>query len=121
MFGRIMDDMGTALTGVVDGAALPTLLVMAAAVIFKGIRTRGLTGVFGRSAAALLLMLALLYVVYGVLAPERFTLAHWAAHTEASWSAVMGTTGLTMVGYYLVALVGVAAVFAVKSLLHRHD
>ena len=116
-----MDDMGGALAGVVDGAALPTLLVMAAAVVFKGIRTQAITGVFGRSAAALLLMLALLYVVYGVLPDGRFSLAHWAAHTEASWTTVMSTTGQTMVGYYLVALVGVAIVFAVKSLLHRHE
>ena len=121
MFTRVMDDLGAALVGVVDGAALPTLLVMAAVVVFKGIRTNGLAGVFGRSAAALLLMLALLYVVYGVMAPERFSLTHWAAHTERSWNTVMMTTGQTMVGYYLVALVGVAIVFAVKSLLHRHD
>ena len=121
MFERVTDDLGAALVGVVDGAALPTLLVMAAVVIFKGIRTNGLTGVFGRSAAALLLMLGALYVVYGVLAPERFTLGHWAEHTERSWNTLMLTTGQTMVGYYLVALVGVALVFAVKSLLHRHD
>ena len=121
MIDRVLDDMGAALTGVVDGAALPTLLVMGAAVVFKGIRTQALFGVFGRSAAALLLMLALLYVVHGVLPEGRFSLAHWAAHTEASWAAVMGTTGRTMVGYYLVALTGVAAVFAVKSLLHRHE
>ena len=118
---RITSDMGAALMGVVDGAALPTLLVMGAAVLFKGLRTQGITGVFGRSAAALLLMLAGLYLVYGLLAPERFTLSHWAAHTEASWSTVMGATGLTMVGYYMVALVGVALVYAVKSLLHKHE
>lgn len=121
MFSRVTDDLGAALVGVVDGAALPTLIVMAAVVIFKGIRTNALLGVFGRSAAALLLMLVALYLVHGVMAPERFSLSHWAAHTEASWNTVMMTTGQTMVGYYLAALVGVAIVFAVKSLLHRHQ
>ena len=121
MFTRVTDDLSAALVGVVDGAASPTLLVMAAVVVYKGIRTNGLMGVFGRAAAALLLMLAALYLVYGVLAPERFSIAHWAAHTERSWNALMLTTGQTMAGYYLAALAGVALVFAVKSLLHRHD
>lgn len=121
MFGRVFDDMGAALTGVVQGAAVPTLIVIAAVILFKGLRTRTLPGVFGRAAAALMLMLALLYIVYGFIPATRFSLAGWAAHTEASWNTVMTTTGLTMMGYYLVALVGVAIVFAVKSLLHRHD
>lgn len=120
MFGMILDDMGQALMSVVDNAAVPSLLVMAAAVIFKGIRTQAITGVFGRSAAALLLMLAGLYVVYGFLPSTRFSLSGWAEHTARSWDTVMATTGQTMVGYYLVALVGVAIVFVVKSLLHRH-
>ena len=121
MFGRVIGDMGDALTGVVHGAALPTLIVMALVVIFKGIRTEAVTGVFGRSAAALILMLAALYLVYGFLPEGRFSLGHWAAHTEASWNTVMGMTGQTMIGFYLVALVGVAIVFAVKSLLHRRQ
>ena len=120
MLGTVLEDLTNALLGVIDGAALPTLLIMGAVVVFKGVRTNGLGGVFGRAAAALLLMLVALYVVHGALAPERFMLVHWGTHTERSWRAVMDMTGQGMLGYYLFALVGVSAVFGIKQLLHRH-
>ena len=119
MLSTILNDLGGALSSVITDASLVTLIVMGVAVAAKGFATNAITGVFGRAAAALVLMIPALFLVRGLVPAERFSLDHWADHTMTSWDALMGMTGQTMLGHYLVALVGVAIVFAAKSIFNR--
>ena len=119
MLSTITSDLTGALSGVVTDASLVTLIVMGIAVAAKGFATNSILGVFGRAAAALVLMIPALFVVRGLLPADRFSGSHWADHLMGSWDSLMGMTGQTMLGHYLVALVGVAIVFAAKSVFNR--
>lgn len=119
MLSTILNDMGGALSSVVADASTVTLVVMGIVVAAKGFATRSIAGVFGRAAAALVLMIPALFVVRGLVPSDRFSGGHWADHAMASWSGLMGMTGQTMIGHYLVALVGVAVVFVAKSVFNR--
>ena len=119
MLSTIFGDMGDALSGVVTDASVVTLVVMGVIIAAKGFATNSLGGVFGRAAAALVLMIPALFVVRGLMPAERFAMDHWADHTMASWNSLMGMTGQAMIGHYLVALVGVAIVFLAKSIFNR--
>ena len=119
MLSIITDDLGGALSSVVADASLVTLIVMGIAVAAKGFATQSIAGVFGRAAAALVLMIPALFVVRGLVPGDRFSMGHWADHTANSWGSLMGMTGQTMLGHYLVALVGVAVVFAAKAVFNR--
>ena len=119
MLSIILNDLSDALSSVVTDASVATLVVMGLVVAAKGFATNSVFGVFGRAAAALVLMIPALFVVRGLLPAERFSADHWMDHTMASWNGLMGMTGQTMIGHYLVALVGVAIVFAAKSVFNR--
>ena len=119
MLSILTDDLSGALSSVVADASLVTLIVMGIVVAAKGFATHSVAGVFGRAAAALVLMIPALFVVRGLVPAGRFSGGHWADHTMSSWQSLMGMTGQAMLGHYLVALVGVAVVFAAKSIFNR--
>ena len=119
MFETIFGDMGEALRSVVEGKPPVSLLVMAVAVVVKGLVTRSVAGVPGRAATALILMIVGLYLVYGFMPDARFSLDHWGAYTAQSWTNLMDMTGKTMLGHYLAAMVGVALVFGVRAVTRR--
>ena len=119
MLSTITSDMGDALTGVVSNADTISLVVMGLVVVAKGFATNSLGGVFGRAAAALVMMIPALFLVRGLVPADRFSGDHWMDHLMNSWGGLMTMTGQTMIGHYLVALVGVAVVFAAKSVFNR--
>jgi hypothetical protein len=115
----VLGDLSAALTGVVSGSGTVLLAVMAVAVIANGMMMDGVDEVFGRAAQALLIVVVLFFLAQGLMDVGRFTLKGWADNSSESWRGLMDLTVLRLIGYYLVAFVGVLAVYGIKRVVRR--
>ena len=119
MIDLIFTDLADAVLGVVQNNSMLVIGALIVAIIGKGFLMEKPAEVFGRTAQALLLTVLLLFVVAGFTNPDRLSLSGWLTHIQGSWISLMGTQVQTLLGFYLVALVGVGAVFGIKKVIRR--
>jgi hypothetical protein len=112
-------DIGDAIAAVLENSSPLLLLLIGLVAIAKGIAMNATAEIFGRASQGLLILVALVFVVYGLKEPERFTLANWEQRGSEMWTNLMNLTVQGMLGYYIVMFVAIFVVFGIKSLVRR--
>ena len=119
MFETIFNDLTATIEAVVSGQDYKMLAIMAVLALGLGLTMPKWVNAWGRAGQGVLLLALVMFVWDGLDNESRFELANWDAEGQESWFELMAMPVKTILGYYVVMLLGVSVVKGVKTVVQR--
>lgn len=119
MLSQILNDLGSAISMVLDFDNIFMVVAMLVISVFTGLRMGGYGNIFGAVMESTLLLAIVSYLWNWLTTPNAFNTTVWEAETMMAWNNLMGLTGMALVGYLCVFFILVSAVFIIKAIASR--
>ncbi|ADM10601.1 hypothetical protein PB2503_12819 [Parvularcula bermudensis HTCC2503] len=120
MFFEIVNDLVTAVRGVVEPPVSLTLLaLMSAVALIQGLTMNSLFALWGKAGQGLIFLALSWFAIMGLASSARFSVDHWNELGITAWNTLLAQSIEDMLGLYLVLAILILAVWGVKALVNR--
>ncbi|NHK29277.1 hypothetical protein FF098_015265 [Parvularcula flava] len=119
MLSQILNDLGTAISMVLDFNNIFMVIAILVISVFTGLRMGNYGNIFGAVMESTVLLAIVTYLWNWLSTPGRFNVDVWESETILAWNNLMGLTGMALVGYLCVFFILVSAVYIIKAIASR--